>query len=324
MTRCLRFLTAALAAALLLGPATAAAKEQFLFELTDPRGDDHGDGSLVYPDNDSYAPGELDLVSFAVRPDDGGSWFVLEMARPVRTPDRRPVDALGTSLDSLARHGFYTFNVDVYIDTDRKVGSGGQYTLPGRRVEVAPETAWDRAVVVTPRPFFARSELRRSLMRALRREMRKDEPELTDAQAEAMLQQIPADVERHVFFPHQVKVSGRRVEAFVPDEFLGGKPSPDWAYLVIVTAADLEQSADLSGRLGLTDPGEERLLVQPLAMGRPREAVGGGREGHTLQPVVFDLLAPPGVRQEDLLGDYDQRGKRRAQLPGVVPSRAGE
>ena len=323
MRRSLSFGLAAFAAALLLAPAVAGAAERTLFELEDPRGDDHGDGSLLYPDNDNFARGELDLVSFAVREGDGGSWFAFELARPVRQPDRRPVDDLGTALDSLARHGFYTFNVDVYVDTDRKVGSGGLYTLPGRRVEVSPETAWDRAVVVTPRPHFARSELRRSMMRALRREMRKDQPDLTDAQAEAMLEQIPADVERRVHFPHQVKVSGRRVEVFVPDEFLGGKPSPDWAYLVIVTAADLQQSADLSGRLGLTDPQEERLLVQPLATGRPREAVGGGREGHTLQPVVFDLIAPPGPSQEDLLRNYDQRQGRRAQLRGVVPSAAG-
>lgn len=324
MTRPFRTRLAASVAALLLAAGAlapaAAAKERPLFELTDPRGDDHGDGTLVYPDNDSYTKGELDLVSFAVRPDGAGSWFVFELARPVRSPDRRTVDQIGTTLESLARHGFYTFNVDVYVDTDRKVGSGGQYTLPGRRVEVSPETAWDRAVVVTPRPHFARSELRRSMMRALRREMRKDQPDLTDAQAEAMLEQIPADVERRVHFPHQVKVSGRRVEVFVPDEFLGGKPSPDWAYLVVVTAADLQQSADLSGRLGLTDPQEERLLVQPLATGRPREAVGGGREGHTLQPVVFDVIVPPGPSQEDLLRNYDQRQGRRAQLPGVVPS----
>jgi hypothetical protein len=65
------------------------------------------------------------------------------------------------------------------------------------------------------------------------------------------------------------------------------------------------------------------LLVQPLATGRPRTAVGGGREGHTLQPVVFDLLTPPGRKQEDLLGNYDQRQDRRAQLPGVVPRQAG-
>jgi hypothetical protein len=320
MTRSARLGLAALAAALLLLPAGAAARERPIFELSDPRGDDHGDGTLVYPDNDSYAPGELDLVSFAARPGDGGTWFVLELARPVRAPDRRTVDAIGTTLDSLARHGFYTFNVDVYIDTDRKIGSGNRYTLPGRRVEVAPETAWDRAVVLTPRPHFARSELRRSMMRALRREMKQDEPTLTDAQAEAMLVAIPAEVERHVYFPHQVKVVGRRIEMFVPDEFLGGKASADWGYVVMVTAADLQQSVDLAGRVGLTDEQEERLLIQPLAVGRPREAVGGGREGHTLQPAIFDLLAPAGKTQEDLLRDYDQRQERRAQVPGVVPS----
>jgi hypothetical protein len=318
MTRSTLHTVATLATAVLLAPAVLHAKDRLLFEITDPRGDDHGDGSLVYPDNDSYAPGELDLLSFGARRGDEGTWFVAELARPVREPDRRIIDGLGTTLDTVAKEGFYTLNVDVYIDMDRKPESGGHYTLPGRRVQVAPEFAWDRAVVLTPRPHYARSELRRSMMRALRREMKKDEPDLSDEQAEAMILSIPDDVERHVWFPNQVRTSGRRIEFFVPDSFLGGAPDPSWAYVVLVTAAELEQSAELAGRLGLTDPPEERLLVQPLATGRPRTAVGGGREDHTLQPPVFDILAPAGKTQEQLLRDYDQRQNRPVRLPGVV------
>jgi hypothetical protein len=318
MTSMSRPLLLALCAAACL-PSAGAAKERPIFELTDPRGDDHGDGSLLYPDNDSYAKGELDLVSLAARRDGAGTWFVATFARPVRVPDQRAIDAIGTNLDDLAREGFYTLNLDIYIDVDRQPGSGGQYTLPGRRVEVAADSAWDRAVVLTPRPHFARSELRRSMMRALRREMKKEQPELSDAQAEAMILAIPDDVERHVYFPHQVRVRGNRVELYVPDSFLGGPPSAEWGYVVLVSAADLQQSVDLAGRLGLTDEAEERLLIQPLAVGHPRDAVGGGREGHTLQPAIFDILVPAGKRQEELLRDYDQRGNRPVVLPAVVP-----
>jgi hypothetical protein len=298
----------------------AAAKDLPLFELTDPRGDDHGDGSLLYPDNDSYARGELDLLSLAARRGDGGTWFVATFARPVRVPDQRAIDIVGTNLDDLAREGFYTFNLDVYIDIDREPGSGGRRTLPGRRVQVAADSAWDRAIVLTPRPHFARAELRRSMTRALRREMKDEQRELTDAEVDAMILSIPDDIERHVYFPHQVRVRGNRVESFVPDAFLGGPPSADWGYVVLVSAADLQQSVDLAGRLGVTDPAEERLLILPLATGRPRDAVGGGREGHTLQPGIFDVVVPAGATQEQMLRDYDQRGHRPVELPGVVPS----
>ena len=39
--------------------------------------------------------------------------------------------------DRIARNGFYTFNVDIYIDTDRIAGRGETSTLPGRGVAVA-------------------------------------------------------------------------------------------------------------------------------------------------------------------------------------------
>ena len=309
-------------AAFLLAPLAVAAKDKPIFELTDPRGDDHGAGSLVYPDNPDYAPGDLDLLSLSARRGDGGTWFVANFARAVRQPERRPIDAIGTQLDAVAKNGFYTFNVDVYIDVDRKPGSGGQRTLPGRRVEVDPDFAWDRAVVLTPRPFYAKSELKRSMMRALRQELKKDDSELSDEQADAMLLAIPEDVETHVFFPAQTRVRGREIEFFVPDEFLGGPPSADWGYLVMVSAADLQQSLDLSGKVGLGGPSEERLLILPVTMGRPRESLGGGRDGDWLQPPIVDLIAPPGTTQEKLLADYSRHDQRPVRLPGVVPAQA--
>ncbi len=316
---------AILGAALLLGPLAALARDRPLFELTDPRGDDHGSGDLVYPDNSDYAKGELDLLSLSASRGDGGTWFAATFARPVRRPERRAIDAIGTQLDDVAKNGFYTFNIDVYIDMDRKPGSGGTRTLPGRRVEIAPDFAWDRAVVLTPRPFYARSELKRSMMRALKQEMKKDTSRFTDQEADAMILSIPDDVERHVFFPNETRVRGREIDFFVPDSFLGGPPSSDWAYVVLVSAADLQQNVDLGGMLGVANSQEERLLILPVAAGRPRETLGGGREDDALQPPIVDLIAPPGTTQERLLADYSRHDQRPVRLPGVVPSqRAAE
>jgi hypothetical protein len=316
----LRRTLAPLLAAAILTPLALAAKERPLLELTDPRGDDHGGGDLLYPDNSDYARGELDLLALRATRGSGGTWFTAEFARPVRQPERRAIDQLGTQLTDVARNGFYTFNIDIYIDVDRKPGSGGTRMLPGRRAEVAPEFAWDRGVVLTPRPFYARGELKRSMMRALKNELKKQSSRYTESEAQAMMIAVPDDVERRVFFPSQTRVRGREIEFFVPDDFLGGPPSPDWAYVVIVTAADLQQSEDLVGKLGFGDPKEERLLILPMAPGHPREVLGGGREDDNMGPPVVDLIAPPGTTQERLLGDYSVRDQRPVALPGVVPS----
>jgi len=58
-------LTAALLAALIAPPAFGAGKE--IFTLTDPRGDDHGDGKILYPLGDDLKPGDLDLLSLTAR-----------------------------------------------------------------------------------------------------------------------------------------------------------------------------------------------------------------------------------------------------------------
>jgi len=303
---------------LLTLPALAAGRSTKIFELTDPRGDDHGDGSLVYPLNDNYTEGDLDLLSLTARQGDGGTWFDAVFARRVRVPDRRAIDALGTSLTSVARFGFYTLNLDIYIDTDRVPGSGGVYALPGRMVRIAPESAWDRAIVLTPRPHEARGELKRILMRTLENEMDEGRVALDETEADTMRRQIPLDVEQRVFFPTLIRVRGQTISFFVPDSFLGGSAQPDWSYVVAVSGADILQSFELTARLGLSEEGAESLMILPRAEGRSTEYFGG-RERAPLQPPLVDIVVPVGRTQAEVLRSYDLAEHLDAELPGVVP-----
>jgi hypothetical protein len=306
-------------AAMLVAPALAGARTATIFELSDPRGDDHGDGSLLYPFNDDYAPGDLDMVSFRARRGDHGTWFEAVFARPVRVPDERVIDALGTSLASAARFGFYTFNLDVYIDTDRQPGSGGIHALPGRKARIAPEAAWDRAILLTPRPHAARGELKRILLRTLEDELDQGRAELGEDQAETMRRRIPLDVEERVFFPTLVRVRGRTIEFFVPDSFLGGPAEATWSYVVAVSGANILQSFDLTGKLGLSEESDEALMILPLAEGRSTQYFGG-RERAPLQPPLVDILVPHGAEQETVLRSYDPTERLPAELLGVVPA----
>lgn len=299
--------------ALALATAPAVAAPPVLFELTDPRGDDYGDGRIVYPSDDELGAGDLDLLSLTARAEKGGTRFAATFAKPIRVPAREPVDQLGTQLSTLARFGFYTLNLDIYIDMDRKEGSGGVAMLPGRKAEIDPGHAWDRAILLTPRPFEAKEELKRILLRNL-----KDDESLETAELESLKVQVPGDVESRIYFPTQVKVRGNQISFFVPDSFLGGPAKATWSYVVAVSGADLLQSIDVRRLLG-RDPSPDALMILPVSPGRWQDRFGGGRDDSPIQPPLVDVIVPEGVKQETVLGDFDARAGKRVVLVGVVP-----
>lgn len=307
------------ASMLLIAPVTVLAAEP-IFSLKDPRGDDRGDGTLVYPLRDDLRPGDLDIISFSAKPDSGGTLFEAVFARPIAQPGRRTIDSVGASLSEVARFGFYTFNIDIYIDTDRRPGSGRTQSLPGRRVEIDPSSAWEKAVCLTPRPFESRDALRRLWMNAAKRTVRErtgreDPDEVAKLQAELL-----RDVESHILFPTQVNVVGPYVRFVVPSPFLGGVARADLSYVIAVSAADLEQKFDLPATLGLTEGAAPSLMILPVAPGTWRDRFGGGRDDDWLQPPLVDIIVPEGADQKKILRDYDLRANRPVRLPGVVPA----
>ena len=318
----LRSTLSSLAAALLVALCAAPpVVGKTLFTLHDPRGDDHGDGNFIYPLNEELDPGDLDLLTFSASPARGGTWFEVTFAQPVRTPEAEVIDDLGTSLKSVARHGFYTFNVDIYIDTDRQPGSGAVAMLPGRFAGVDRASAWERAIILTPRPHETRGELKRLLMRKLTDELRDENSTMTEDTAAELRGQIPEDVDSRIFFPNQIRVRGNKASFFVPDSFLGGPVKDTWSYVVAVSGADLLQSFDLSRVLGRSNGKEETLMILPISPGKWTDRFGGGREAALNQPPLVDILVPKDTRsQESLLQDFDARSKRNAVLLGVVPA----
>lgn len=313
-------LAAAGLAAALLVPVAASGAGETIFTLTDPRGDDRGDGTLRYPVRYyDLAPGDLDILSLEARRVEAGTEFEATFANRIRPTARRTVDIGGTSLDSLARFGFYTTNVDIYIDTDRVDGSGAVNTLPGRRAEISPGSAWEKVVALTPRPYDAKSTLKRILLKSLKRDLREEEGRVDPEQAERLRQALPGDVESHVFFPTRIRVVGRSIRFVVPDSFLGGPAKSTWSYVVVVTGADFEQRFDVSDKVGLTrEP--DNLFLLPVSPGGREDRFGGGQEDDALQPPIIDMIVPQGMTQQRILRDYDLRTKRAVQLPGVVPA----
>lgn len=272
-----------------------------LFTLTDPRGDDHGDGELRYPLREDMPPGSLDLLSLTAFAEEEGTRFEATFARSIARPQPgRTVDLAGETLAQRARHGFYTFNLDVYVDTDRAPGSGRTETLPGRYLALEPSGGWEKAIVVAPRPYEARDTLRALWRKQAREERLRTQGSLGDQQQKALEAEVERQLEERVFFPTRMRVTGATVEFFVPGAFLGGVARPEWGYAAAVTGASIESKVSLPALFGKDAP--QGLMVLPIAPGDSAERFGGGRMGDGTQSPVVDLVVPEGVSQEQVLG----------------------
>jgi len=282
-----------------------------LWSLADPPGDDHGDGDLTYPGRGDPAPGELDLLALRALREADGTTFEATFARPIRRPDGRTVSSTGASLSEVAPLGFYGLNLDVYVDVDRVPGSGRVDSLPGRKLAFAAEGAWDRAVVLTPRPAEAMALLRALWTRAAKRE--RAGRSMSGREEEALEREVAAEAERRVFFPRRVRVAGATVSFFVPAAFLPGGADPAYAYAAAVTGADLDLRLDIRA-IFQKDAPTRGLFLLPIAPGHRIDFFGGGRIDDPDQPPVVDLLAA-GLQEATLLA-------RPPLVRGIVPAEA--
>jgi len=265
---------------------TAGAAERQVATLDDPAGDDQGNGALVYPQREDFQPGDLDLLLLRIVRTDDAYRFEGTFRNPIRNPASVASDVGPEALSHFARRGFYAFNLDIYIDQDRVKGSGNTYTLPGRRVSIDESHAWEKAVLLTPRPELMRQQL-------------------IDTVAESEGARSPDDVAKHIdrsiLFPTEIRVRDRTVSFVVPAAFLaGGRPDTDWSITAFITGAKTSIEADLDL---FHSPGTalERLqlgVMQPKS-GRPRDTFGYA--GVTAPVPVVDLLAPAPLKQQELL-----------------------
>ena len=300
---------------LLLIPLAAPAKE--IFRLDDPRGDDFGAGGLKYPTRDDLEPGSLDIEWFRADSDSKGTWFRVRLGRRIASPKGR-VTAMGQEpMEKLLRTDFYTFNIDVYIDTDRITGSGRMDTLPGRKVGIAPEGAWEKAVVLTPRPQVARAYYLMELEKQAEDQLRADRGRVTREEVDAMRSRVEADLDAQVLFPERIRVRGREVHFFVPSGFLGGQARTEWGYSVMVTGCDIEGIARV---VDITAGRPFNLMVIPVGPGLNRDRFGLVNEANLDQPPIVDIVASSVAEQQRVLSDYDPRVPRLAAIPPISPS----
>ena len=266
--------------ALLLPMATAWAGQQTLATISDPPGDDYGAGKLIYPQRSDFQTGDLDLLQLKISRDEDGFWFEAMLKNPIRDPGGIAGATGNESLADFARKGFYQFNIDVYVDTDRVNSSGNTFTLPGRQVRIDPAYAWEKAVILTPRPELMRQQLLDAL---------------TEQFPGRQQTETEASVDKSIFFASRVRVRGKSIAFFAPASFFRGSDGTDWAVTALVTGAIINIPADLSLFPSTKKPLDRIQLgvMQPVA-GYPKDTFG--YSGAIPSPVV-DMLSPSADQQ---------------------------
>lgn len=286
-------MTHRLFACLLLCAGQALAAPTLVASFNDPAGDDNGGGNLLYPMSKDYQEGDLDLRAFSLSRDSDGFWFEATFANPIRNPANAYAGAGAESLGDWARKGFYTFNIDVYIDMDRRKDSGNTFTLPGRKLRIDGNYAWERAVILTPRPEAIRTELMTALQ--------KQYPERSNGE-------LDASIDQSIYLPTKVKVRGKTILFFVPQDFFGNQGGSDWAMSVLVTGARPFSATGGSLLSAGKTPLEELELgvLQPVP-GRSRTSFG--YIGNVAPSPVVDALLPSADQQAAVLsGDLPLTG----------------
>ena len=294
-------------AALLL-PAVLALAQPALVTIEDPAGDDNGSGTLVYPQRSDLQAGDLDLRALRVFRDSGGMRFEATFQNAIRDPATVTNDVgSNESLSVFARRGFYAFNIDIYIDIDRVAGSGNVATLPGRRASIDPAHAWEKAIILTPRPEVMRRQFQEAL---------------TEAAGKGVGDLGPM-IDRSVFFATEVRVRGKTVSFFVPDSFLGSTAAADWSMSVFVTGAKINIESDFRLFGASNIPALQRLALGALqpAEGRPSDTFG--YRGDTAPATsIVDLLGPSGLQSRQLASGTLEGVDRNTRAVASAPAPA--
>jgi carbohydrate-binding DOMON domain-containing protein len=162
--------------------------------LKDPSGDDDGPGTYVYPTDAVYKRGSFDLTGFTLKRGDAKTDITVSFNAQLEDP---------WSMGG----GFATQMAFIFIDTDHKEGSGYTKGMPGLNIEFAPESAWEKVIIISPQAA---------------------------ARVKSEVEQKAGDMQKSVIIPTRTRGAGRIVSATIDTKELPEGDPTTWAYQVIV------------------------------------------------------------------------------------------
>jgi carbohydrate-binding DOMON domain-containing protein len=158
--------------------------------FVDPKGDDNGPGSYVYPTKGDYKKGSFDLTNLDIK-DKGAD---LEITITVAAAIEDPWDSAKWPTPG---NGFSLQMFQLYVDTDGKPGSGEATALPGMNATFADDSRWEKVVFISPQ---------------------------ANKEITSRLEQKAKVLKDKVVLPSKVSAKGKKVTAIVKKSDLGVDP----------------------------------------------------------------------------------------------------
>ncbi len=231
-------------AALALFVAALATSASAQVSFKDPMGDDFGPGTYTYPTDTVYTKGSFDLTSFTLNVK--GDKASVEVGVNANLDDPWK---MGT--------GFAVQMVMIFIDTDGKPGSGFTDGLPGLNVKFAPDSAWDKCIILSPQ---APSRV-------------KDE-----------VAQKAGGMASAVIVPTRTRGNGRIISATFDAKELGGGDPKTWGYQVVMQSNE-------------GYPADKDILTRRVNEYEGQHRFGGGNDGmcdpHVMDVLAGDAKGLP-------------------------------
>ncbi len=167
--------------------------------LKDPKGDDDGPGTYTYPTDPVYKKGAFDLTKVEIN--DKGDKVQIKVHVKVRIEDP------WKSRDWPTRgNGFSLQMAFLFVDQDRKKGSGHRQGVPGLNVNFEEDACWEKVVWISPQ---GNTRLKSEINTKAR------------------------DLKADIVLPAKVKVSGKKIIATVSKKDLGD-PQAGWGYQLVM------------------------------------------------------------------------------------------
>jgi carbohydrate-binding DOMON domain-containing protein len=218
-------------------------------KFTDPTGDDKGPGAYTYPTDAVYSPGSFDLVEFEVTAGDNPDFRA--------TMNERLADPWGMGV------GFATQMVFIFIDTTP--GKGHTKSLPGLNVDFAPDSGWEKVIILSPQPA---------------------------SRVAAEVKAKGGDLASDIVIPRRTTGTGKTISAKVKLDELGGGDPATWGYQVVVQSNE-----------GFPDKSD--LLTRKVNEFEGQHRFGGGNDGDCDPHVMDVLAGKGAGAADEAQAQYD-------------------
>ena len=233
----------------------------------DPAGDDDGPGGYSYPTDAVYTRGSFDLTGFTLKINGAKA----EVSATVNANLADPWSMGG---------GFATQMIIIFIDKDHEAGKGYTKVLPGLNFEFAPDSAWEKAIILSPQ---------------------------APARVKNEVETKAAEMKGDIIIPSRTRGAGRSITGTIDTAALGEGDPTTWSYQVVMQSNE-----------GF--PSGSDLLTRKVNEYEGQHRFGGGNDGECDPHVMDILAADAQTQYDMLKYECNPDGtsKQMATLKMVT------